>query len=107
MSADTVTDNELAEFEQRCRSFLDEHASGFPSDGEPDPRSVKRMAVTKKFQQALAVGLRRHSLERHCVIHVACLVWAGCQWPERHFERPSAGRALCGRGARVPREAAG
>ncbi len=54
MSADTVTESELAEFEQRCRSFLDEHATGFPSDGEPDPRSVKRIAVTKEFQQALA-----------------------------------------------------
>ena len=54
MSSDTVTENELAEFEQRCRSFLDEHATGFPSDGEPDPRSAKRIAITKKFQQALA-----------------------------------------------------
>jgi len=54
MSADTVTDNELAEFEQRCRVFLDKHATGFASGGEPDPRSVKRMAVTKKFQQELA-----------------------------------------------------
>ena len=54
MSSDTVTENELAEFEQRCRSFLNEHATGFPSDGEPDPRSAKRIAITKKFQQALA-----------------------------------------------------
>ena len=54
MSSDTVTENELAEFEQRCRSFLDEHATGFPSDGEPDPRGAKRIAITKKFQQALA-----------------------------------------------------
>ncbi len=54
MSSDTVTENELAEFEQRCRSFLNEHATGFPSDSEPDPRSAKRIAITKKFQQALA-----------------------------------------------------
>ena len=54
MSSDTATETELAEFEQRCRSFLDEHATGFPSDGEPDPRGAKRIAITKKFQQALA-----------------------------------------------------
>lgn len=54
MPTDAVSENDLAAFEQRCRSFLDEHATGFPTDGEPDQRSVRRIAVTRKFQQALA-----------------------------------------------------
>ena len=54
MSADTVAKDELAEFTERCRAFLDEHAVGVHSEGTPDPRGVKRLAVNKKFQQALA-----------------------------------------------------
>ena len=54
MSPDTVTENELAEFAERCRAFLDEHAVGVHSEGTADPRGVKRLAANKKFQQALA-----------------------------------------------------
>ena len=54
MSAGTATETELAAFEQRCRSFLDEYETGFPSDGEGDPRSVKGITAAKKFHQALA-----------------------------------------------------
>jgi len=41
-------------FRQRCRSFLDDHATGIHLRGEPDPRSEARLRAAQKFQKALA-----------------------------------------------------
>ena len=54
MSADAVAEEELTQFAERCRAFLDEHAVGMHSDGTPDPRGVRRLAANKEFQQALS-----------------------------------------------------
>ncbi|MEM8903903.1 MAG: acyl-CoA dehydrogenase family protein [Actinomycetota bacterium] len=52
-----TTDAELSTeeadaFRERCRAFLDEHATGMPFLG-PDPRSDQAVAVQQKFQAAL------------------------------------------------------
>ncbi len=52
---DTETElspTEQAEFEARCRAFLDEHATGI--DVGDDPRSEKELDANKQFQQRLA-----------------------------------------------------
>ncbi len=54
MSEDTLSPAEADEFRDRCRAFLEEHATGIHLGGDPDPRGEKRLLAGKRFQQALA-----------------------------------------------------
>jgi len=51
-----LSDSEAAQFRDRCRAFLDEHATGIRLDGDPDPRGTVRLAQAKAFQGALAAA---------------------------------------------------
>jgi alkylation response protein AidB-like acyl-CoA dehydrogenase len=53
MSKEILSDDELSAFRNRCRVFLDEHATGIVLN-EPDPRDHKTMAQNKAFQGLLA-----------------------------------------------------
>ncbi len=53
-SVDQLTSQQEEAFQQRCRDFLDEHATGISLDGKPDPRGELRLQAAQKFQQALA-----------------------------------------------------
>ena len=54
MSTQTTNDKDLTHFEQRCRTFLDEHATGMSAPENADPRGLKRFAAAKTFQLARA-----------------------------------------------------
>ena len=51
---DTLTSAEADAFRQRCREFLQQHATGISSAARGDDRGASMMAAAKKFQQALA-----------------------------------------------------
>ncbi|MGI9602918.1 MAG: acyl-CoA dehydrogenase family protein [Acidimicrobiales bacterium] len=48
-----LSESESEEFRQRCRTFLEEHATGIPYDG-PDPRGDQSLAAAQGYQRALA-----------------------------------------------------
>jgi alkylation response protein AidB-like acyl-CoA dehydrogenase len=51
---DFLAPEEDEAFRARCRAFLDEHATGSPLDGRPDPRGELRLRAAQRFQRALA-----------------------------------------------------
>ena len=51
--SDIMSPTEIDEFRTRCRSFLDEHATGMNMGGDPDPRGSKRLEYGQIFQKAL------------------------------------------------------
>ena len=51
---DTLTSAEADAFRQRCREFLQQHATGISSAARGDDRGASMMAAAKKFQQELA-----------------------------------------------------
>ena len=53
MGSDTLTNEEREEFKLRCRTFLDEHATGIHLSA-PDPRDKETIALNKAFQGKLA-----------------------------------------------------
>ncbi len=53
MSDDTLTEDEEQAFRDRCRAFLEEHATGVHLDGD-DPRDEQTIAINKDFQGKLA-----------------------------------------------------
>ena len=53
MGSDTLTNEEREEFKLRCRTFLDEHATGIHLSA-PDPRDRETIALNKAFQGKLA-----------------------------------------------------
>ena len=53
MGSDTLTNVEREEFKLRCRTFLDEHATGIHLSA-PDPRDKETIAHNKAFQGKLA-----------------------------------------------------
>ena len=53
MGSDTLTNKEREEFKLRCRTFLDEHATGIHLSA-PDPRDKETIALNKAFQGKLA-----------------------------------------------------
>ncbi|MFQ5557137.1 MAG: acyl-CoA dehydrogenase family protein [Acidimicrobiales bacterium] len=54
MSGDKLSPAAADEFRARCRAFLEEHATGIHLGGDPDPRSVERLARARRFQRTLA-----------------------------------------------------
>ena len=53
MGSDTLTNEEREEFKLRCRTFLDEHATGIHLSA-PDPRDKETITQNKAFQGKLA-----------------------------------------------------
>ena len=53
---DTLTESEAEAFRQKCREFLQEHATGISTAARADDRGASMMASAKKFQQALAAA---------------------------------------------------
>ena len=49
-----LTTGDETEFRNRCRAFLDEHATGIDLGDEPDPRGERHLEHTRRFQRALA-----------------------------------------------------
>ena len=52
----TLTESEAEAFRQKCREFLQEHATGISTAARADDRGASMMASAKKFQQALAAA---------------------------------------------------
>ena len=52
----TLTESEAQAFRQRCREFLQEHATGISTAARADDRGASMMESAKKFQQALAAA---------------------------------------------------
>jgi len=50
----TLTESDAEAFRQKCRAFLQAHASGISSAARADDRGASMMAAAKAFQQALA-----------------------------------------------------
>ncbi len=50
----TLSPEEAEAFRQRCRAFLDEHATGIPGARAADDRGLTLVLGAKKFQKALA-----------------------------------------------------
>lgn len=51
--SDIMSPTEIDEFRTRCRSFLNEHATGMNMGGDPDPRGSRRLEYGQIFQKAL------------------------------------------------------
>ena len=56
MDDDALSAAEDESFRARCRTFLDEHATGINLDGHPDPRGELRLRAAQLFQKALATA---------------------------------------------------
>ena len=56
MADDALAPEEDQAFRDRCRAFLDEHATGIDLGGVPDPRGELRLRAAQRFQQALAAA---------------------------------------------------
>jgi alkylation response protein AidB-like acyl-CoA dehydrogenase len=54
VDTDTLTEAEAEAFRQRCRAFLEQHATGLGARNAVNDRGASLMAGAKKFQQALA-----------------------------------------------------
>ena len=54
MSEERLAPEEDEAFRQRCRAFLEVHATGIDLQGERDPRGEMRLRAAQRFQQALA-----------------------------------------------------
>ena len=53
---DTLSPADADAFRQRCRGFLQEHATGISTAARADDRGAAMMAAAKKFQQTLAAA---------------------------------------------------
>ena len=49
----TCDREQMDEFRQRCRAFLESHATGNPEPGPADPRGDRAMEIARTFQRAL------------------------------------------------------
>jgi alkylation response protein AidB-like acyl-CoA dehydrogenase len=54
MSEASLSPAEAESFRDRCREFLDRHATGVHVDGDSDARGERRLRIAQQFQQALA-----------------------------------------------------
>ena len=54
MDGDLLAPEEDHAFRERCRAFLDVHATGIGLDGNRDPRGELRLRAGQRFQRALA-----------------------------------------------------